>query len=130
MFLGFLNDLQRLTLLGLARQMVTQNTNLHPSEVGRLERMQEEMGICEETKVPIPAFEELPEIYTDRKSQSIVLIELMGTAFVDSRFDCREDKFIVDVARSFNVSDEQLKAMQDWIRRLRTLLDEAIDLWS
>jgi uncharacterized tellurite resistance protein B-like protein len=130
MFLGFLDQQQKLTFLGLARQVVTSDAHLRPDEVAKLDRMKDEMAISKEALVPIPSLDELPAIFTDRKSRSIVILELMGMSYVDSAFDWRENRLIADIAGRFDITEPQLTAMQQWVLRLRALVDEAIDLWS
>jgi uncharacterized tellurite resistance protein B-like protein len=130
MFLGLLDNEQKITFLGLARQVVTADTSLRPEELDKLDRMRDEMNISKEALVPNPSLEILPEIYPDRKSRAIVILELMGMAYIDSSFDWRENRLISDIAKKFDISDDQLISMQDWVIRLRDMLDEAIDLWS
>ena len=130
MFLGQLNNEQKLAFLGLSRQVIMADQELCVREVDLLKRMRSEMDLDSEALVQTPQLEDLPSIFNDSRSQGIAILELMRVAWTDSNFEWRENRMVADVAHTLGIPDQRATAMQQWALKLKDLLDEAVDLWS
>ncbi len=125
MWLTSLSDEQRRVLLDLAHNVVVSDGIVDPNEEFMLDSFKREMELG--TKVE-PAYLELDgidAIFDTRRARTVALLNLLHLSYVDGAFEIEEECLLKEVSRAFGVSDEDFLLLDNWVRRLVALEQEA-----
>ena len=55
----------------------------------------------------------------------VVVINLIKLSYVDGAFEIEEECLLKEIARSFDISDNDFLLLDNWVRRLSALEEEA-----
>jgi hypothetical protein len=130
MFLNRLTDEQKKAFLAIAMKIVGADRRLDPEERRTIESMRFEMGLFNETDIPMGSIEELAKPFDNRQAQVIVMLEGIALAFVDEEFHGEERKILRALALIFKFSEEDANAMENWVLRYKELHKEADDMMT
>jgi peroxiredoxin/uncharacterized tellurite resistance protein B-like protein len=127
MFLRFLDPRQRQALLLMAYRMVAADGVVHPDETSMLEALRHELS------VPAPKREDYangPDLtaFTDRRAKLAAMLKLASIAYSDRDFHPEEVRVLVRFGRTLEMSAEDMRAIDSWVRRHESLVREATDL--
>jgi len=124
MFLHYLTERQRGALLHYAYEMMRIDNFADAQEMARLDMLRAEAGERVEAEdVPIA---ELPNLFEDRMSRVILLLELVGMGYADKGFDTKESQLVTELANSLEIDkDNVLGHIESWVRRQYLMVDEA-----
>lgn len=126
MFLNHLQEEQKKAFLALALKMMHADEVTDPREELIFLSMRREMGFWQETRLPQGTVEDLASLFTDRKSQRIVMLELLGMVYADERFQEQEQRLLRGLARLFDISEEEATKLENWVLRQIELNKEAL----
>jgi tellurite resistance protein len=125
MWLSALRAEQREALLGLAHNVVVSDGLLDPNEEGMLDEFKREMELHPNLEAEYLELEGIDQTFDSRKSRLIVLLNLLRLSYADGAFEIEEECLLKEIGRTFEISDEEFLLLDNWVRRLITLEDEA-----
>ena len=127
MFVQYLSERQQGVMLHYAHEMMRADNVVDARELSRLDvlRDQARPGV-EEEDVPI---EQLPELFDDRLSRIVLLLELTGMGYSDEKFSPRESELIHKLAEVFAFDEDDIvDDIIAWVKRQLLLVKEAHQL--
>jgi tellurite resistance protein len=125
MWLSSLTKRQRKALLGLAHNVVVSDGVLDPNEEFMLDEFKREMELSPKTESQYLELEGVDEVFDSRRSRAIVLLNLLRLSYVDGAFEIEEECLLREVSRAFALPDAEFQLMDNWVRRLVALEEEA-----
>ena len=128
MWLASLKPDQRLALIGLAHDVVVSDGLLDPNEEGMLDEFKREMGLNPATESEYLELDGIEGIFDTRKSRLIALLNLLRLSYADGAFEIEEECLLKEISRAFDVTDDDFMLLDNWVRRLIALEDEARSL--
>ena len=124
MFVQYLSERQQGVLLHYAHEMMRADSMVDARELSRLDvlRAQSRPGV-EEEDMPI---EKLSELFDDRLSRIVLLLELTGMGYVDEKFGPRESELVSKLADALGFNEEGvMDDINSWVQRQLLLVKEA-----
>ena len=130
MWLTSLEPEQRKALLGLAHNVIVSDGLLDPNEEGMLDQFKREMDLNPELESDYLELDGIDEIFVSRQSRVIALLNLIRLSYADGAFEIEEECLLKEIGRTFQVSNEEFMLLDNWVRRLVALEDEARSLMA
>ena len=130
MWLKSLTNRQRDALLGLAHNVVVSDGILDPNEEDMLDEFKREMALNPDVVSDYLELDGIGEIFDSRRSRTVAVLNLLRLSYVDGAFEIEEECLLKEVARAFGINDDDFALMDNWVRRLVGLEQEARDLMS
>ncbi len=130
MWLSSLKPDQRKALLGLAHNVVVSDGLLDPNEEGMLDEFKREMELNPDIDADYLELGGIEHTFDTRRSRIVALLNLLLLSYVDGAFEIEEECLLKEVSKVFGVSDEEFLLLDNWVRRLRALEEEARGLLS
>lgn len=130
MWLTSLQPEQRKALLGLAHNVIVSDGLLDPNEEGMLDQFKREMELNPATESDYLELDGIEKVFATRKSRIIALLNLIRLSYADGALEIEEECLLKEISRTFDVSDEEFLLLDNWVRRLLALEDEARGLMS
>ncbi len=128
MWLASLKPDQRQALIGLAHDVVVSDGLLDPNEEGMLDEFKREMELNVATESEYLELDGIEGIFDTRKSRLIALLNLLRLSYADGAFEIEEECLLKEISRAFDVTDDDFMLLDNWVRRLIALEDEARSL--
>ncbi|MGE0622545.1 MAG: TerB family tellurite resistance protein [Pseudomonadales bacterium] len=125
MWLSQLSDKQREALLGLAHNVVVSDGLLDPNEEGMLDELKREMDLASAEDVEYLELSGIEEIFDSHRSRVVALVNLLRLGYADGAFEIEEECLLREVCKAFQLPDEEFLLLENWVRRLVALEDEA-----
>jgi uncharacterized tellurite resistance protein B-like protein len=125
MWLASLSEVQRQALLRLAHNVVVSDGLLDPNEEGMLADFQREMGLSQIEEPEYLELEGIDQVFANRPARIIALLNLLKLSYADGAFEIEEECLLKEISRSFAVDDAEFMLLDNWVRRLTTLEEEA-----
>ena len=129
MWLSSLSDDQRMALMRLAHNVVVSDGLLDPNEEGMLNEFRREMDLAS-TEVEYLELEGVEEIFHDRRTRIVAILNLLKLSYADGAFEIEEECLLKEICRSFAIGDDEFMLLDNWVRRLNALEEEARELMS
>ena len=130
MWLATLSDAQRTALMGLAHNVVVSDGLLDPNEESMLSEFRREMSLNLAEEVEYLELEGIERIFDTRSSRVVVLLNLLRLSYSDGAFEIEEECLLKEISAAFNIGDEEFLLLDNWVRRLVGLEEEARSLMS
>lgn len=130
MFLYSLSQEQKKSFLGLAHRFITTDNCLAPQEEDLLKIMTTEMGLSTDTEIPTLELPQLLTAFDTRQAKIAILLELVGLGYSDNDFHPEENGFVRQVADTFGILEDEIKAMENWVLRQMMLVQEAAGFFA
>jgi tellurite resistance protein len=124
MWLSSLTSEQREALMGLAHNVVVSDGLLDPNEEGMLDEFKREMEL-NQVDVEYLELSGIEQIFDSRKSRVIALVNLLRLGYADGAFEIEEECLLREVCKAFQLPDADFLLLENWVRRLVALEDEA-----
>ena len=124
MWLNALSDTQRTALMRLAHNVVVSDGLLDPNEEGMLNEFRAEMELAS-IDVEYLELDGIEEIFEDRQSRIIAVLNLLKLSYADGAFEIEEECLLKEICRTFAIADDEFLLLDNWVKRLNTLEDEA-----
>jgi tellurite resistance protein len=128
MWLHSLSERQREVLLGLAHNVVVSDGLLDPNEESMLDSFKREMALAPDTETDWIALDGIETVFDSSRARRIVLLNLIHLSYVDGALEIEEECLLKELARAFEVDDDDFARMENWVKRLMTLEQEALGL--
>ncbi len=125
MWLEALDERQRQALLGLAHNVVVSDGLLDPNEEGMLDAFKREMDLHPATEAEYLELDGIEQIFNTRKTRLIALLNLLRLSYADGAFEIEEECLLKEISATFQVADEEFLLLDNWVRRMVALEDEA-----
>lgn len=128
MWLQSLTESQRETLMHLAYTVVVSDGLLDPNEEQMLERFRREMDLPADSEPDYISLVGIADAFPSSRARRVVLINLLHLSYVDGALEIEEECLLREVATAFGVDDAELALLENWVKRLVSLEQEAIGL--
>ena len=125
MWLSSLKPDQRKALLGLAHNVVVSDGLLDPNEEGMLDEFKREMELNPDIDAEYLELQGIEHTFDSRRSRIIALLNLLLLSYVDGAFEIEEECLLKEVSRAFQISDADFMLLDNWVKRLVALEEEA-----
>lgn len=130
MWLSSLSTDQRHALLRLAHNVVVSDGLLDPNEEDMLFELKREMGLIEVGELEYIELDGIQNVFQDRRSRIIVVVNLLKLSYVDGAFEVEEECLLKEIARTFDITDQDFLLLDNWVRRLTALEEEVTALFD
>lgn len=125
MWLSTLSDTQRTALMGLAHNVVVSDGLLDPNEETMLGEFRREMSLTQSVEVEYLELDGIEQIFDTRRSRMVALLNLLRLSYSDGAFEIEEECLLKEISTVFKVADEDFLLLDNWVRRLVGLEEEA-----
>lgn len=98
---------------------------LDPNEEGMLDEFKREMELYPGTELEYLELDGIGETFASRRSRMIALLNLLRLSYADGAFEIEEECLLKEVSRAFEVSDADFMLLDNWVKRLVALEEEA-----
>ena len=130
MWLSSLSNDQRHALLRLAHNVIVSDGLLDPNEEDMLFELKREMALSDIGELEYLELDGIQNVFQDRRSRIIVVINLLKLSYVDGAFEIEEECLLKEIARTFDITDQDFLLLDNWVRRLTALEDEVTALFE
>ena len=130
MWLSSLSNDQRHALLRLAHNVIVSDGLLDPNEEDMLFELKREMALSDVGGLEYLELDGIQNVFQDRRSRIIVVINLLKLSYVDGAFEIEEECLLKEIARTFDITDQDFLLLDNWVRRLTALEDEVTALFE
>ena len=130
MWLSSLTDEQRDALLGLAHNVVVSDGLLDPNEEFMLDEFKREMALKPEIEADYLELDGISEVFNSPRARAVAILNLLRLSYVDGAFEIEEECLLKEIAHAFGIDDERFLLMDNWVRRLVALEEEARGLMN
>ena len=130
MWLSSLSNDQRHALLRLAHNVIVSDGLLDPNEEDMLFELKREMALSDVGELEYLELDGIQNVFQDRRSRIIVVINLLKLSYVDGAFEIEEECLLKEIARTFDITDQDFLLLDNWVRRLTALEDEVAALFE
>lgn len=128
MWLFSLSERQREVLLGLAHNIVVSDGLLDPNEESMMDQFKREMALAPDVEAEYIDIGGIEEIFDSSRARRIALLNLIHLSYVDGALEIEEECLLKELAQAFEVDDASFARMENWVKRLMTLEQEALGL--
>lgn len=125
MFLHALDQRQREAFLCLAHDIVVSDGELDDGEQQMMDELKREVGLPDDFEAHYIPIEGIEQIFCTRKSRVAVLIALLRLSYADGAFEVEEQFLLEGVCSLFGISRQDFNIIEQWVRKLITLEQEA-----
>ena len=88
------------------------------------------MALSDVGEVEYLELDGIQNVFQDRRSKIIVVINLLKLSYVDGAFEIEEECLLKEIARTFDITDQDFLLLDNWVRRLTALEDEVTALFE
>jgi tellurite resistance protein len=125
MWLEALTKPQREALLRLAHNVIVSDGVLHPNEELLINEFRREMDLHPVKPVEYIDLDGLEVIFDSHRARTIAILNLIHISYVDGAFEIEEECMLRQLARQFDIDDGRFMLMDNWVRRMLALEQEA-----
>ena len=125
MWLSSLSDRQRDALLGLAHNVIVSDGLLDPNEEDMMDEFKREMALKPDVVADYLELEGIDAIFDSRRARTVAILNLLHLSYADGAFEIEEECLLKELAQTFGMSGEDFRRMDDWVKRLVALENEA-----
>jgi hypothetical protein len=124
-WLNALTEEQRRVLLGLAHNVVVSDGLLDPNEEFMLDDFKREMDLHPRTPSDYVELAGIELTFETRRVRTIAMLNLLRLSYVDGAQEIEEECLLKEVSRVFGFDDADFQRLDNWVRRLLALEQEA-----
>jgi len=127
MFVQLLTPQQQISLIKTAEQLIASDNVIAKEEESILQILKDQVSqdIKSAEKFELSSIKQL---FDTKKQKIAFLIELVGIALIDEEFHSSERSLITEIASLLNVSDSDLKQVEEWVLQQMALQKSATKL--
>ncbi len=108
----------------LAHNIVVSDGLLDPNEEGMLNEFRREMDLAN-SDVEYLELDGIEHVFEERSTRIIAILNLLKLSYADGAFEIEEECLLKEICRAFKVDDDEFLLLDNWVRRLNTLEEEA-----
>jgi tellurite resistance protein len=124
-WLNALTEEQRRVLLGLAHNVVVSDGLLDPNEEFMLDDFKREMDLHPRTPSDYVELAGIELTFETRRARTIAMLNLLRLSYVDGAQEIEEECLLKEVSRVFGFDEADFQRLDNWVRRLLALEQEA-----
>ena len=128
MWLSSLSERQRDALLGLAHNVIVSDGLLDPNEEDMLDEFKREMALKPDVVADYLELEGIDAVFDSERSRTVAILNLLHLSYADGAFEIEEECLLKELARTFGMDDDDFDRLDDWVKRLVALENEARQL--
>lgn len=129
MFLQQLNEVEKTAFLELALTVANANGVFDDSEQVMIDGYLTEMDLDVDIQIlEIRPFQDIIEVFQDKKIQRIVFMETLAVAFADGIYHEEQKSHIHELKDHFSISDIDYESFKTWISKMNSLYIQAVEL--
>ena len=128
MWLSSLSQRQRDALLGLAHNVIVSDGLLDPNEENMMDEFKREMALKPDVVADYLELEGIDAVFDSQRTRTVAILNLLHLSYADGAFEIEEECLLKELARTFGMDDDDFRRLDDWVRRLVALEDEAHQL--
>jgi uncharacterized tellurite resistance protein B-like protein len=125
MYLHELTSEQKEAFICLAHNVVVSDGELSPGEHQMMEQLKREISLSGDFEPHYIPVEGIEHLFDSRKSRIAVIIALIRLGYADGAFEIEEQFLLQEVCKLFEVSEQDFSMIENWVRRLNALEEEA-----
>lgn len=125
MFLHELDQRQKEAFICLAHDVVVSDGELSPGEQRMMDELRREIGLAPEFEPHYIPVEGIEKLFDTRHARVATVIALIRLGYADSAFEIEEQFLLKDVCQAFEITEVQFTRIENWVRRLIALEEEA-----
>lgn len=125
MWLTSLTVEQRRVLLDLAHTVIVSDGLVDPNEEFMLDSFKREMELGAKVQPSYLELDGIDKVFDTRRTRTVALLNLLKLSYVDGAFEIEEECVLKEISRAFGVSDADFLLLDNWVRRLVALEQEA-----
>jgi len=125
MWLASLSDQQRESLLGLAHNVVVSDGVLDPNEEKMMAAFRREMSVPENLQIEYLELDGIEVVFDSHRSRVVALLNLLRLSYSDGAFEIEEECTLKEISQAFEIDDQEFLLIDNWVRRLVALEEEA-----
>ena len=128
MWLKTLTEEQRQALMRLAHNVVVSDGLLDPNEEGMLDDFRQEMGLSDVGELEYLELSGIDQVFKSRHARVVALLNLLKLSYADGAFEIEEECLLREIAIAFEVDEAHFLLLDNWVKRMISLEEEAIGL--
>ncbi len=125
MFLSLLDEGQKELLYHLAYSVVVSDGEFSTGEELLMTDIRREMGLAEDFQPHYLEVKNLEKEFPTQRSRIIVTIALTHLGYADGAFEIEEKSYLHELCTVFDIDDALFARINNWVRRLVALHEEA-----
>ena len=125
MWLSSLSEQQRDALLGLAHNVIVSDGLLDQNEEDMMDEFKREMALKPDVVADYLELDGIDAIFDSHRVRTVAILNLLHLSYADGAFEIEEECLLKELARTFGMNDEEFGRMDDWVKRLVALENEA-----
>lgn len=125
MFLHELTAEQSETFICLAHDIVVSDGVVRADERFMIEQLRREIGLSQDFETHYVPLEGVEKIFDSPRARVSVVINLIRLSYADGAFEIEERFLLEEICRLFEIDEQQFSLIDNWVRRLMGLEEEA-----
>ena len=125
MWLSSLSEQQRDALLGLAHNVIVSDGLLDQNEEDMMDEFKREMALKPDVVADYLELDGIDAIFDSHRARTVAILNLLHLSYADGAFEIEEECLLKELARTFDINDDEFGRMDDWVKRLVALENEA-----
>ena len=125
MWLSSLSEQQRDALLGLAHNVIVSDGLLDQNEEDMMDEFKREMALKPDVVADYLELDGIDAIFDSHRVRTVAILNLLHLSYADGAFEIEEECLLKELARTFGMNDDEFGRMDDWVKRLVALENEA-----
>ena len=125
MFLHELTAEQSVTFICLAHDIVVSDGVVRADERFMIEQLRREIGLPQDFETHYVPLEGVEKIFDSPRARVSVVINLIRLSYADGAFEIEERFLLEEICRLFEIDEQQFSLIDNWVRRLVGLEEEA-----
>lgn len=93
-----------------------------------LDDFKNEMSLSPDQEVDYLELDGIEGIFDSRRSRVVALLNLLRLSYSDGAFEIEEECVLKEISRAFDIPDAEFLLLDNWVKRLVGLEEEALSL--
>ena len=93
-----------------------------------LDDFKNEMSLSPDQEVDYLELDGIEGVFDSRRSRVVALLNLLRLSYSDGAFEIEEECVLKEISRAFDIPDAEFSLLDNWVKRLVGLEEEALSL--
>ena len=93
-----------------------------------LDDFKNEMSLSPDQEVDYLELDGIEGVFDSRRSRVVALLNLLRLSYSDGAFEIEEECVLKEISRAFDIPDAEFLLLDNWVKRLVGLEEEALSL--
>ena len=95
-----------------------------------LNEFRREMDLSTHAELEYLELDGIADIFSERPARVVAILNLLKLSYADGAFEIEEECLLKEICRAFEIGDAEFLLLDNWVKRLNALEQEAHDLIS